>query len=158
MSAIDDMLERARRGRVPPSMPPEPAKGLAIVTCMDARVMPEAIFGLRPGEAHVVRNAGGIVTDDVVRSVLVSQQAMGTRAVMVIQHSQCGMLGLDDHRFKRAVRERLGRAPVGEIGGFDDHAQRLRASRRALERAGLAAGEVRTFVYDIDDGSLVEYP
>ena len=79
-------------------MPGPPKLGVAIVTCMDARIDPARLFGLEPGDAHVIRNAGGVVTDDVIRSLLLSQRLLGTRAVMVIHHTRCGMLGLAEER------------------------------------------------------------
>jgi carbonic anhydrase len=88
IGAVDDILARAACD--PSPLPPHPALGLAIVTCKDARIDPYAVLGLRPGDAHVIRNAGGVVTDDVIRSLGLSQTGLGTREVLVAQHTGCG--------------------------------------------------------------------
>jgi len=88
-----------------------PARKLAVVACMDARVNPYAILGLDLGDAHVIRNAGGIVTDDEIRSLAISQRLLGTEEVMLIHHTGCGMLGLSEDDFRRQLREETAAEP-----------------------------------------------
>ena len=136
--------------------PAAPRTRVAIVTCMDARIDPAAVFGLRPGDAHVIRNAGGIVTEDVVRSLTLSQALLETREILVVQHTQCGV-NADEDELRERVADAVGTEPP-HLGGFED----LEGSvRRSLERLRsmpeLPAGEnARGFVYDVDTGELSE--
>lgn len=138
-----------------------PARQLAVVTCMDARIDVYAVLGLQPGQAHVIRNAGGIVTDDVVRSLAISQRMLGTRDVMLIHHSGCGMLGVDDDAVAADLAEETGEAPSWRAGGFSDLDEDVRLSiQRVTGSAYLpgraAGGEVRGFVVDVQTGRLRE--
>lgn len=130
MGAVDDILARA--ACEPSRLPAPPALGIAVVTCMDARIDPLAVFGLRPGDAHVIRNAGGLVTPDVVRSLVLSQRALGTRQVLVAQHTGCGVHGLDDDRLAAEIAAEVGSPPSWRGGGFDDLEESVRASVRRL--------------------------
>lgn len=128
---------------------------------MDARIDVYALLGLSPGDAHVLRNAGGIVTDDVIRSLAISQRKLGTRHVLVMHHAKCGMLGLDDDAFARELSETAGRPPAWSGGGFTDLDADVRASVERIRTSpylpGIAAGgEVRGFVVDVDSGRLRE--
>jgi carbonic anhydrase len=124
---------------------------------MDARIDPLAALGLQPGEAHVIRNAGGIVTEDILSSLAVSQHALGTREVLVMHHSRCGMEGLDAAAFLDGVEEATGARPPEDVHGFADVDQDVRAAVRTLrESPYLVATEVRGAVYDVDTGAVRE--
>ena len=159
MSGIDRLVawNHANGGNAAaPELGATPATRVAIVTCMDARISMPLMLGVHPGEVHVLRNAGGIVTDDTVRSVLVSQVALGTEDVMVIGHTRCGMEGLADNEFRAQVSRERGRHPVFEIGGFDRLEERVARSVRDLRRNTLIEGDVRGFVFDVDTGFVGE--
>ena len=137
-----------------------PLSGLAILACMDARLDVEESLGLRTGDAHVIRNAGGLVTDDVIRSLIVSQQLLGTDEIVVIQHTGCGLHDVDED----ALRERLAAAvgvtadDVGiEFGGFHDLASSVRAQVALLrEHQLLRRVPVHGLVFDVRTGRLHE--
>ena len=134
-----------------------PLRRLAVVACMDARLNVEAALGLRPGEAHVIRNAGGLATEDVIRSLIVSQQLLGTDEVIVIGHTGCGLLGADED----ALRDRMT-AATGEpidigFGSFDDLDASIRASVEHLRtHPWLKTGPVHGLVFDVATGRLRE--
>jgi len=137
------------------AQPAPPTRQVAVVTCMDARIDPLAALGLRPGEAHVIRNAGGVVTDDVLRSLAVSQHALGTREVLVLHHSRCGMEGLDEAGFLDGVERATGTRPPADVRGFADVEQDVRSAVRTLrESPYLVSTEVRGAVYDVETGAV----
>src|SRR5581483_2603172 len=109
------------------SLPTQPARRLAILTCMDSRIDVFASLGLRNGEAHVVRNAGGLATDDAVRSLVVSQRLLDTRSVMVIGHTRCGLIGLDEEEFAAGLERETGQPVPFAMGAFDDLDERVKA-------------------------------
>jgi carbonic anhydrase len=129
-----------------------PALKLAILTCMDARIDPARVFGLEPGDAHVIRNAGGIVTDDAIRSLAISQHYLGTGEILVVQHTRCGLLGLDDDEFGR----RLGAQPPWSAGGFTDLEASLRDGVRRIQASPFLrrTDRVRGFVYEVESGHV----
>jgi carbonic anhydrase len=137
-----------------------PRRRLAIVTCMDSRLDVFAALGLQHGEAHVLRNAGGVITDDVIRSLAVSQRRLGTRAVMLVHHTDCGMLTLSDDGFRAELQEATGVAPAFAIESFSDLDADVRQSVLRVRRSPflLHTGEVRGFVYDVDTHALREVP
>jgi carbonic anhydrase len=138
-------------------LPAPPAKRLVIVTCMDARMDLHRILGLEPGDAHVIRNAGGVVTEDVLRSLAISQHALGTRELLLIHHTECGMLGLDEDDFKQRVEAEIGHAPDFPLGSFSSIEDDLRASIGRIKESGFLRFEVvRGFVYDVRTGLLEE--
>jgi carbonic anhydrase len=163
MGEIDALLSNNERyaavyGHGHLSVPP--ARHVVLLTCMDARIDPAAALGLVPGDAHVLRNAGGLVTDDAERSLAISQHALGTREVMVVQHTNCGMQGLDEDLLAQQIAESTGVAPDPGVrfGGFQDlevsvrtSVERLRSSPLLLHR-----DNIRGFVYDIQTGRLRE--
>ncbi len=159
-SIVDELILRAARHTVNfahGSLPITPAHGLVIVTCMDARIDPAKLFGLRDGDAHVLRNAGGIVTDDVIRSLVVSQHLVGTHEVMVIMHTNCGLMGLDDDAFVESVAGRSGSSPLWGPGGFTDLDTEVRRSVVRIQSSPyLPAPNARGFVYDVTTGALRE--
>ena len=162
MAATDELLQNnaeyaAEFDKGDLSSPPRTA--LAVVTCMDARIDVHRILGLAEGEAHVIRNAGGVVTDDVVRSLTISQRLLGTSEVMLVMHSKCGMLGLVDEELGASVQADSGISPPWAFEGFPDlgHAlleglAKLRASPFLPHRDG-----IRGFTYDVETGLLREH-
>ena len=135
-----------------------PRRRLAIVTCMDSRLDVFAALGLEHGEAHVLRNAGGVITDDVIRSLAVSQRRLGTREVMLIHHTDCGMQTLTDDGFRAELQEATGLAPAFAIESFADLDADVRQSVLRVRRSPflLHTGQVRGFVYDVDTHALRE--
>jgi len=135
-----------------------PASKVAVVACMDARLDLFGALGLRPGDAHVLRNAGGVVTDDTIRSVTISQRLLGTEEVILVHHTDCGMLGLDDDEFHTGIEADVGQRPPWSSDGFAD----LEGSvRRSIERIRTSpfiphTDHVRGFVYDVQTGALRE--
>ena len=131
---------------------------MAVVACMDARLDPYRVLGLSPGEAHVIRNAGGVVTDEVIRSLTISQHKLGTTEVILIGHTKCGLEGLDGDQFAQALDEEAGAARDWSIGAFDDVTTSVGDSvARIKESPFLTRSEsVRGFVYDVDSGELRE--
>jgi carbonic anhydrase len=135
-----------------------PSRQLAIVTCMDSRLDVFAALGLEGGEAHVLRNAGGVITDDVIRSLAVSQRRLGTRAVMLIHHTDCGMQSLTDDGFRAELQEATGVAPAFAIESFTDVEADVRQSLLRVRRSAFVPhrDDVRGFVYDVDSHRLRE--
>ena len=157
---IDELLENNRRyadGLAPEHLDVHPKRRLAIVTCMDSRLNVFAALGLRDGEAHVLRNAGGVITDDVIRSLAISQRLLGTRAVMLIHHTDCGMQKLTDDGFRAELQEATGVAPAFAIESFRDVEADVRQSILRVRQSPFLLGEsVRGFVYDVDTHRLSE--
>ena len=135
-----------------------PNRRLAIVTCMDSRLDVFAALGLQSGEAHVLRNAGGVITDDVIRSLAVSQRRLGTREVMLIHHSDCGLQQLTDDGFRAELQEATGVAPAFAIESFTDLDADVSQSILRVRRSPfvLHTDRVRGFVYDVDTHRLRE--
>jgi carbonic anhydrase len=161
VDGVDDLLasNRAFAASVPARhVDLRPSRRLAIVTCMDARLDVFAALGLGTGEAHVLRNAGGAVTDDVIRSLAVSQRRLGTRDVMVIQHTDCGMQKLTDDGFRAELQTATGIAPAFAIESFRDLDANVRQSILRVRRSPFLEyrGRVRGFVYDVDTHLLRE--
>jgi carbonic anhydrase len=161
MSVIDDLLENASRyadGFAHGDLPTPPAKRLAVVACMDARLNPFSLLGLGEGDAHVIRNAGGVVTDDAIRSLSMSQRLLGTEAIVLIHHTDCGMLSFDDAAFRQALLEETGSEPEWAVEGFDDVEDDVRRSIARIKSSPFIPkkDEVRGFVYDVRTGRLDE--
>ncbi len=137
-----------------------PAKHVVIVTCMDSRIDNFRIFGLDSGEAHILRNAGGLVTDDVLRSLVLSQRLLQTREVLLMHHTNCGLLGADEAALRTAIVTETGEAPPYAFGAFDDLDDAVRAAiARVREHQFLPYRDrVRGFVYDVNTGHLREVP
>jgi carbonic anhydrase len=161
MSAIDELVQNAsaysesfENGHLP--LPP--AKGVAIVACMDARLNPYALLGLREGDAHVIRNAGGVITDDEIRSLAISQRLLGTEEIMLIHHTDCGMLTFSDDEFRRQVQQETGVKPEWPAETFDDLDDDVRQSIARIKASPFIPkkGQVRGFVYDVATGALRE--
>jgi len=135
-----------------------PSRRLAVVTCMDSRLNVFAALGLGDGEAHVLRNAGGVITDDVIRSLAVSQRRLGTREVMLIHHTDCGMQSLTDDGFRAELQQATGVAPPFAIESFSDLDAAVRQSILRVRRSDFLPyrDRVRGFVYDVDTHRLRE--
>jgi carbonic anhydrase len=160
-SAIDELL--ANNGDYAASLPERqldvrPSLQLAIVTCMDSRLNVFSALGLRDGQAHVLRNAGGVITDDAIRSLAISQRRLGTREVMLIHHTKCGMQTITDDGFRAELQQATGVAPAFAIESFSDLDADVRQSILRVRRSAflLHRDAVRGFVYDVDTGLLRE--
>jgi carbonic anhydrase len=156
---IDELLENNRAfaaSQAPAHLAVRPSRGVAIVTCMDARVDVIALLGLRVGEAHVLRNAGAVVTDDVIRSLAISQRLLGTTEVMVIAHTNCGMQSLTDEDFRAELEEAAGVAPEFAVGAFTDLEESVRESLERIRTSPFVLDAVRGFVYDVETHRLRE--
>jgi carbonic anhydrase len=159
-SHIDDLLYAARlhAARFGGPRPVVPAKHLAIVTCMDSRIDVFDLFGLDVGDAHVIRNAGGIITDDVLRSLVLSQRALGTREIVLVHHTDCGLQKIRDDELRAQLEAETGAAPPYAFGAFDDvDAAVRRALARVKEHQFLPHRErTQGFVYEVETGRLRE--
>jgi carbonic anhydrase len=161
VDVVDQLLEnnRAFAGALPTSHDSvEPRLRLAVVACMDSRLDVFAALGLESGEAHVLRNAGGVVSDDVIRSLAVSQRRLGTEEVMLVHHTDCGMQKITDDGFRTELMETSGLAPAFAIESFVDVDADVRQSILRVRRSPFLPhrDRVRGFVYDVDDHRLRE--
>jgi carbonic anhydrase len=160
MSATDEVLHNAEqysssfdKGDLP--MPP--GRRLAVVACMDARLIPTKVLGLKEGDAHVIRNAGGVVTDDTIRSLAVSQHKLGTEEIILIHHTDCGMLTFKDDEFRDELEEQTGAKPSWAAESFSDLDRDLRQSiERIRSSPFIPSKNVRGFVYEVETGKLRE--
>ena len=161
MSAIDEFLSNNQtyankfsKG----SLPMPPAKQIAAVVCMDARLETGALLGLAEGDAHVIRNAGGVVTDDVIRSLTISQRLLGTREVMLIHHTDCGMLTFTDADLKQQILDDTGVNPPFDMEAFTDVDGDVRQSIDRIKTSAFIpyTDQVCGFVYDVESGQLRE--
>jgi carbonic anhydrase len=161
METIDELLANNHGFAAPlpdKHLDVQPSRHLAIVTCMDSRLDVFAALGLGDGEAHVLRNAGGVITDDVIRSLAISQRRLGTREVMLIHHTDCGMQTLTDDGFRAELQEATGAAPAFAIESFRDVDADVRQSIVRVRRSEFLPHRdtVRGFVYDVDSHRLRE--
>jgi carbonic anhydrase len=140
------------------NLPMPPSKNVAVVACMDARLNVYSMLGLTEGEAHVIRNAGGVVTDDVIRSLLISQRLLGTREIILIHHTDCGMLTFSDDEVKRNIQEDVGIKPEFALEAFSDLEEDVRQSIRRIEASPFIPHKdnVRGFIYEVETGRLRE--
>jgi carbonic anhydrase len=149
------------RTAAPPAtrtLPREPAQQLVVLTCMDARLEPLRQLGLKVGDAHVIRNAGGVITDDEIRSLAISQHLLGTEQIMLIHHTDCGMLTFSDSDFEQMLEEKAGRRPEWRPRSFSDLEGDVRDSIRRIKESPFIPkkDEVRGFIYDVKTGRLGE--
>lgn len=137
-------------------LPLPPAKGVAVVACMDARLDVYRILGLQDGEAHVIRNAGGVVTDDALRSLVISQRLLGTREIILIHHTDCGMLTFKDDEVKRQIQDEVGVKPTFALEAFPDLEEDVRQSIARIKASPfvLHKDSINGFVYDVKTGNL----
>jgi carbonic anhydrase len=135
-----------------------PRKHLAVVACMDSRIDVFGLLGLQVGEAHVLRNAGGVITDDMIRSLAISQRRLGTREIVLVHHTDCGLMQLSEDGFKAELEAETGMKPTWAIESFSDPAISVRQSMQRIRNSPFlpARGAVRGFVYDVDNGELRE--
>ena len=160
MSATDELL--ANNAKYATSfeegeLPAAPVMKVAVVACMDARLDVYAILGLQEGDAHVIRNAGGVVTDDAIRSLAISQHQLGTEEIVLIHHTGCGMLTVTDEELAAKLEKHAGERPPWHAHAIDDLEDSLRESiRRVRESPFLASRNVRGFVYEVETGRLRE--
>ncbi len=161
MSRTDELLNNARayagsfdQGHLP--MPP--ALGVAVVACMDARVNVYGILGLSEGDAHVIRNAGGVITEDTIRSLAISQRLLGTTELILIHHADCGMRTFGDDQFKAQIETDTGLRPAWSPEAFTDSAGDVRQSINRIKASRFLphTDQVRGFVYDDKTGTLTE--
>jgi carbonic anhydrase len=160
MSVTDELLANNQRyaESFGGQLPLPPAKNVAVVACMDARLNVYAILGLAEGEAHVIRNAGGVVTDDEIRSLAISQRLLGTREVILIHHTDCGMLTFTDDEFKAGILKETGIKPEWAVEAFDDLDTDVRQSIARIKASPFIphTDAVRGFVFDVATGRLNE--
>ena len=161
MSAIDELLANNvafAAGTPMESLEVSPKRALAVVTCMDSRLDVFAALGLGHGEAHILRNAGGVITDDVIRSLAVSQRLLGTREVMLIHHTDCGLMKITDDGFRAELQDASGMAPGFAIESFRDLDADVHQSILRVRRSPFLPHRelVRGFVYDVDSHRLRE--
>jgi carbonic anhydrase len=139
-------------------LPLPPARGVAVVACMDARLDVHKILGLEEGDAHVIRNAGGVITDDEIRSLTISQRLLGTREVILIHHTDCGMLTFTDDELKQQIQEEAGIKPHFPMESFSDLEEDVRQSIARIQHSPFIPHKdsVRGFVYEVETGRLRE--
>ena len=161
MSSTDNFLANNARyaeGFEKGDLPMPPAKRTAIVACMDARIETGRLLGLEEGDAHVIRNAGGVVTDDVLRSLVISQRLLGTEEIILIHHTDCGMLTFRDDAVKDDIEADTGIRPSFALEAFSDPEEDVRQSIRRIKANPFvpAKNKIRGFVYDVKTGQLNE--
>ena len=163
MTVTDELLTNAEKyaesfdkGQLP--LPP--ARKIAVVACMDARLNPYGLLGLQEGDAHVIRNAGGVITDDEIRSLSISQRLLGTEEIVLIHHTDCGMLTFTDDDFKRSVQDDTGIKPDWAAEAFSDLDEDVRQSLARIQASPFIPRKdsVRGFVYEVETGKLREVP
>jgi len=161
MSETDELLENNaayaesfQKG----DLPLPPARGVAIVACMDARLDVHKILGLEEGDAHVIRNAGGVITDDEIRSLTISQRLLGTREIILIHHTDCGMLTFSDDELKAQIHEEVGMKPHFSMESFSDLEEDVRQSIARIKASPFISHKqsVRGFIYEVETGRLRE--
>jgi carbonic anhydrase len=161
MSQTDELLknneayaEKFDKG----GLPLPPARKVAVVACMDARLNPSFLLGLEEGDAHVIRNAGGVITDDEIRSLAISQRLLGTEEIILIHHTDCGMLTFKDDDFKQQIQDDTGIKPQWAAESFADLEEDVRQSKARIEASPFVPRKdsIRGFIYDVDTGRLQE--
>ena len=140
------------------ALPMPPARKIAIVACMDARLNPNGVLGLQEGDAHVIRNAGGVITDDEIRSLAISQRLLGTQEIVLIHHTDCGMLTFTDDSFRHSIEEETGIKPEWAAEAFEDLDADVRQSIARIKSSPFIPRKdsVRGFIYDVETGRLRE--
>ena len=161
MSVTDELLENNKRYAEEFSkrqLPLPPGKGVAVVACMDARLHVSKLLGLVEGDAHIIRNAGGVVTDDALRSLAISQRLLGTREIILIHHTDCGMLTFKDDDFRRQIQEETGVRPEWAAEAFPDLDEDVRQNIARIKASPFIPRKdsIRGFVYEVESGRLRE--
>ena len=160
MSVTDDLFANNARyvASFAGPLPLPPAKHVAVVACMDARLNPYGVLGLGEGDAHVIRNAGGVITADEIRSLTISQRLLGTTEIILIHHTDCGMLTFTDDAFRREIQEETGIKPDWAPESFTDVEEDIRQSVARLNASPFLIHKesIRGFVFDVTTGKLTE--
>ncbi|GLY37714.1 carbonic anhydrase [Amycolatopsis sp. NBRC 101858] len=160
MSVTDELLANNAdyAARFTGPLPLPPAKHVAVLACMDARINVYGVLGLNEGEAHVIRNAGGVVTEDEIRSLAISQRLLGTEEIILIHHTDCGMLTFTDDDFKKSIQEDVGVKPAWAAEAFSDLDEDVRQSIARIRNSPFVPKKdsVRGFVFDVATGKLNE--
>lgn len=161
MTVTDELLQNAKRyaeGFDRGDLPLPPGKRVAVLACMDARVNPYGLLGLTEGDAHVIRNAGGVVTDDAIRSLAISQNLLGTEEIVLIHHTDCGMLTFSDEDLAMRLEDETGVRPQWRAHAFPDLEQDVRAGIATIEESPFIprTDSVRGFIFDVHSGELRE--
>jgi len=161
MTVTDELLRNAEAYAAEfdaGDLPLPPAKKVAVLSCMDARLIPSRILGLEPGDAHIVKNAGGVVTDDAIRSLAISHNLLGTEEIILIHHTDCGMLTFTDDELAERLERETGERPAWRAHAFPDLEQDVRDSIAKLRASPFIPrkGSIRGFVYDVKTGKLNE--
>jgi carbonic anhydrase len=161
MSVTDELLrnnERYAESFDKGDLPVPPAKQVAVVSCMDARLNIYRMLGLEEGDAHVIQNAGGVITDDEIRSLTISQRLLGTREIMLIHHTDCGMLTFSDEEVKGQIQEEVGIKPHFALESFSDLDEDVRQSIERIQASPFIPHKesVRGFIYEVETGRLQE--
>ena len=161
MSVTDELVrnnESYSRSFEKGDLPLPPAKHVAVLACMDARLDVHKILGLKEGDAHVIRNAGGVITDDEIHSLAISQRLLGTEEIMLIHHTDCGMLTFSDDEFRRGVQDETGIKPEWAAEAFADLDEDVRQSIARIEASPFIPRKdsVRGFVYEVETGRMRE--
>jgi carbonic anhydrase len=161
MSVTNQLLDnndRYAKSFTKGDLPMPPGKRLAVLACMDARLDVHKILGLEEGDAHVIRNAGGVATDDAIRSLVISQRLLGTEEIVLIHHTDCGMLTFTDDEVKRQIEQETGIRPHFALEAFGDVAEDVRQSVARIEASPFIPNKtsIRGFVYDVKTGRLDE--
>jgi carbonic anhydrase len=161
MTVTDELLQNAETYAASfhhGGLPLPPVKKVAVVACMDARLNPYGLLGLREGDAHVIRNAGGVITDDEIRSLAISQRLLATEEIILIHHTDCGMLTFGDDEFRRSIQDEVGIKPEWAAESFTDVDEDVRQSLARINASPFVPNKssVRGFVYQVEDGRLRE--
>jgi carbonic anhydrase len=160
MLVTDELLEnnKAYAAQFSGPLPLPPAKNIAVLACMDARINVYGVLGLEEGQSHVIRNAGGVVTADEIRSLAISQRLLGTKEIILIHHTDCGMLTFTDDEFKESIRAETGLKPEWAAEAFNDLATDVRQSIARIKASPFIphTDAVRGFIFDIATGLLEE--
>jgi carbonic anhydrase len=161
MSVTDELVRNAERYAATfakGDLPMPPGKQVVVIACMDARLNPYGLLGLQEGDAHVIRNAGGVVTEDVIRSLAISQRLLGTREIILIHHTDCGMLTFTDDQVKAQIEADTGIRPPFALEAFPNPEQDVKQSMARIAASPFVPhkDQVRGFVYDVKSGRLNE--
>jgi carbonic anhydrase len=161
MTVTDELLrnnERYAESFDKGDLPLPPGKGVAVVACMDARLNVYRMLGLEEGDAHVIRNAGGVITDDEIRSLTISQRLLGTHEIILVHHTDCGMLTFSDEEVKGQIQEEVGMKPHFALESFSDLEEDVRQSIRRIQASPFIPHKesVRGFIYEVETGRLRE--
>jgi carbonic anhydrase len=161
MTATDKLVENSKRyeqGFDKGDLPLPPGKKVAVLACMDARLNPYGLLGLEEGDAHVIRNAGGVVDDDAIRSLAISQNLLGTEEIVLVHHTDCGMLTFTDEEFAQKLEDETGQRPEWSAHAFSDLEADVRSGIEKIRQSPFVprTDSVRGFVYDVHTGALNE--